>query len=60
MNYFDSKITIEIVSLDDIKVQQELERISYEKYLRDESIDKNYCKKQKKKHSKKNGGGFYE
>ena len=60
MNYFDSKITIEIVSLYDIKVQQELERISYEKYLRDESIERNYFNKQKKKHSKKNGGGFYE
>ena len=60
MNYFDSKITIEIVSLDDVNIQKKLEKISYEKYLRDESIDKNYCKKQKKKHSKKNGGGFHE
>ncbi|MGN1298669.1 MAG: hypothetical protein ACI4UE_01635 [Candidatus Scatovivens sp.] len=60
MNYFDSKITIEIVSLDDVNIQKELERKSYEKYLSDESIDRNYCKKQKKKHSKKNGGGFYE
>ena len=60
MNYFDSKITIEIVSLDNVNIQKELERKSYEKYLRDESIERNYCKKQKKKKFKKNGGGFYE
>ena len=45
MNYFDSKITIEIVSLDDTNIQQELERISYEKYLRDDSIERNYFNK---------------
>ena len=60
MNYFDSKINIEIVSLDDTNIQQELEKISYEKYLKDESIERNYLKKQKRKYSKKNGGGFYE
>ena len=60
MNYFDSKITIEIVSLDDVSIQKELEKTSYEKYLRSKSIERNYCKKQKKKNFKKNGGGFYE
>ena len=45
MNYFDSKITIEIVSLDDVNVQKELEKMSYEKYLRNEAFEKTYYKK---------------
>ena len=58
MNYFDSKITIEIVSLDDVNVQKELEKMSYEKYLRDETNERNYYKKRKKKYSKKKRGAF--
>lgn len=60
MNYFDSKITIEIVSLDDVNVQKELEKMSYERYLRDETNERNYYKKHKKKHSKKKRGAFNE
>lgn len=55
MNYFDSKITIEIVSLDDVNVQKELEKMSYEKYLRNEAFEKNYYKR---KYPKKKRGAF--
>ena len=44
MGYFYLEYTNEIVSLDDINIQKELDRLTYEKYLRDESIDLNYCK----------------
>ena len=55
MNYFDSKITIEIVSLDDVNVQKELEKMSYEKYLRNEAFEKTY---HKRKYPKKKRGVF--
>ena len=55
MNYFDSKITIEIVSLDDVNVQKELEKMSYEKYLRNETFERTYYKK---KYPKKKRGAF--
>ena len=56
MNYFDSKIIVEIVSLDDANVQKEIEKMSYEKYLRDEANERNYYKNRKKKYSKKKRG----
>lgn len=60
MNYFDSKIIIEIVSLDDVNVQKELDKMSYEKYLRDEAFERNYCKKRRKRYAKKKRGASNE
>ena len=53
MSYFSLEYTNEIVSLDDINIQKELDRLTYEKYLRDESIDLNYSKKRKERVDKK-------
>lgn len=56
MNYFDSNNTNEILSLDDVNVQKELEKLSYEKYLRDEFTDRTYNRKSKRKRHKKKSG----